>query len=430
MIFSGYAPPERLEQAVVEALQSLLIGAAGAVLLALLYSALRTDWPDTYSTAKSSLASSSRSSPVKYLGFRLAPMFVIALLVARTAEDLKVSSGIAVATVIATHLGATNGRALIGLARGQRRNRRLLLLLFHLLSGLLVLAAGLLGWAARGRLAPLVPEPQELVFALWTGAFVAIVGVALRRVAEFDDAGERYDVAAVEKEVGPELWQYVTEAAARNQCDPDVLKSVLAVEVLQRPRWLRRLEYAKGRVLKKGSYGVAQISADAPISDRESIDRLAATFRGYFPARSSRYGTVRARSLAARMAQHNPDPEFCTEASLWYQILSPGAISASRAVSADGRPLIEVREVEPLDGSLRLSGTTSVEGNLLSHAYVMDDEVPHGGDISLAETTPGRRTWELLLPEEAVRVTIREPAAPGRDEDDRRTVTVDLELYA
>lgn len=420
-----------LQQAVVEAFQALLVGAGGAVLLALLYSALRTDWPDNYSTARSSLASSSRSSPVKYLGFRLAPMFVIALLVARTAEDLKVSSGLAVGTVIATHLGATNGRALIGLARGQRRNRRLLLLLFHLLSGLLVGAAGLLGWAARGLLAPLVPEPQELVFALWTGAFVAIVGVALRRVAEFGDASDHYSVAAVEKEVGTELWRYIADAAARNQCDPDVLKSVVAVEVFQRPRWIRRLEYAKGRVLKKGSYGVAQISADAPISDRESIDRLAANFRGYFPRRSARYGTVRARSLAARIAQHNPDREFCTEASIWFQVLSPGAINASRVVSADGRPAIEVREVEPLDGGfLRMSGTASVEGDLLSHAYVTNDEVTHGGYISIAEANPGRRTWEVLLPEEAVTVTIREPVEPGKEEDERRTVTVDLELYA
>lgn len=50
--------------------------------------------------------------------------------------------------------------------------------------------------------------------------------------------------------------------------------AVVLAEVQQRPRWFRRLERLGGKVLGAGTYGVAQVAADNPITDEESIDIL------------------------------------------------------------------------------------------------------------------------------------------------------------
>jgi len=62
------------------------------------------------------------------------------------------------------------------------------------------------------------------------------------------------------------------EASERYKIDEAITLAVMVVENAQRPPWARRLERAKGRVIKKGTYGIMQVTSERPVSDSESIE--------------------------------------------------------------------------------------------------------------------------------------------------------------
>lgn len=415
---------ERLSEGIISSMNSILIGLGGAILLTIYFSALRTDWPENYSTAQSVVENNYRRGPLRYFLFRVLPVFVVCLLVAKTAEDLDVSSGPAVAVVVVLHLAATNVRASIALLRARHRTRRSTLLVYHALVAGLVGGAAVVGYATRDLLSGFVPTPNDLVFAVWTGAFVAIVGVVVRRKAEFSTNDFSYDAGRVEKDVGSANWAYVLEAAERHNCDPYFLRSIIAAECNQRPRWMRRLERLKGILVKSGTYGVAQMGADRPISDRESIDRLAATFEGYYPSLHAEYGTPLQLRMAGMTKGHNPDPAFVESVSSWYMVLAEPLYASSEKQALDGRPLIELREIHRDGASWRLSGTALIGAPDLLCLFTAGDSRVQQRTANVAGASDARGVWRLDIPFEASKVTLR---VPGRAHGDPgRTVTVEL----
>src|SRR5450759_770522 len=162
-------------------LSSFAIGATAAVFLSLFYSVARTEWPQNYASARTVLDARIRWSASRYIAFRLVPLFVLALLVSVTTDRLSVSAAVALGTMLAIQLGLTNGRAIFRLAlKKEGPNRRRDLLTYHVAVLVMGVCAAVLGYVSRNLMSNFVPAPRDLVFALWTGVFVAVVTVATR----------------------------------------------------------------------------------------------------------------------------------------------------------------------------------------------------------------------------------------------------------
>lgn len=94
-----------------------LLGAGGAVGLSAFYVAVRAKWPANYASAETTLSRQSRLGPVRYLTFRLVPLYLTGVFIAATARRLNISIGAAIYCLLALHILLTNGRAAVTLRR-------------------------------------------------------------------------------------------------------------------------------------------------------------------------------------------------------------------------------------------------------------------------------------------------------------------------
>jgi len=151
----------------------------------------------------------------------------------------------------------------------------------------------------------LIPQPQEFVSAAWTALFVVVLSTAVLKVMSQKLSPEDL-LGHAQKDIGEELWTEIRSISAKYSCDPAFIRAIVAGEVLQRPRWLRSIEKIKGIVFRRKSYGVAQVSSDSPLSDKESIIRLCQNYAGYYPkAELADHERIR-----AKVEMHNLDDEF------------------------------------------------------------------------------------------------------------------------
>ncbi len=275
----------------------------------------------------------------------------------------------------------------------------------------------------------LIPQPSEVVLALWTGAIAAVLAAYVQTLRHRDPEPDELIVRA-RSDRGDRLWQYAEESAWRHDCDPDLIRAILVAEVTQRPNWLRKLEYVKGRVAPEGSYGVAQIHAEEPMSEDESIDALAASLSAYYPERDE-HGILRWERLAYRLESHNRKVAFLNMVRDTLAVLQPYPVEAAEAKGPDGRSIIEVQSVCRVGGDWILQGTAAVfEANV---AYIAEGDEPRvRAFLTASAGGPHRGRWTLTLPLPTRRVWLYEPSEEVGGTDDgrnrERSAYVDLNL--
>jgi hypothetical protein len=376
---------------------TVIAGLAAAAALWLFYGAVQNRWPEQYSAISTVLDSYIREHLWMYLAFRLVPVYLVGVFIAVIVERAKGSIPLALTIMTVAHLTLTNGRSIVLLLRSRSSKRMQTLLIYNAVVVVVVVlttaAAGLTFRLWDG----LVPNPSDLVVAAWAGVFAVILAVSAQRLVRFRGENGEELLAHAKRDIGSSPWQYAEEAAERQATDPLLIQAILAAEALQRPHWIRRLERTKGRILPRGTYGVAQVASDQPLSDQESIDRLCSSWAGYFPERDS-YGSVADVRLAARLEQHNSNPGFAHSAIDFYRQLQPQPFAQSERTARDHRPVIEVNRISRQGQTWELSGTASVyEANLIVTTSTED------GTSSTSHTTattgaPGRGRWSIELP--------------------------------
>jgi len=203
---------------------------------------------------------------------------VVVLFVAVTVESWGEDALWPCVLMISLHLGSTYG---LGITRAiLARQVQLRIVTFWLASAALVMAAATAAYLLRGQLAPLVPPPEEMTAALWTGLFAAVVAVASIRAFSAPPIEPADLIERSESEIPRELFVFSDATADEFSADRSLVRSIMIVENLQRPPWIRRLERIKGRIVKPGSYGIMQMTASHPLSDRESIRLAVGEFLG------------------------------------------------------------------------------------------------------------------------------------------------------
>lgn len=291
-------------------MQELLLAVfLGAAFLYVFYRAVEFAWPASYVTLDSGVEYSITASPARYTAFRFAPIFLASLFVAVSMDRVDGNAALAVAGVCAIHAASTNIWAIIRLVRSHVAARKSPLLLLHCVVVVGIAAAGLLALLLRSSLAPLVPSIGELSATLWTAILAAVVGAYIVRMSQSRTTDLRTAMQRSRRSVGRDLWEYAEHAALENSADPHLLRAIMLIENMQRPPWFRVLERIKGKLIKSGTYGVMQVWADHPLSDRESIARCAADrLARRVVVESQGYPEYRSVEMIAR--SYNDDPDY------------------------------------------------------------------------------------------------------------------------
>jgi len=397
----------------------LVIGLLGAILLRLLYSAVGSRWPENYASLRTSLDSYVRWRFSRYLVFRMVPVYLAATVVGVSAHRVGGSPTWAVAIMGVAH-ATGDARAIVVVCRARHWPRRRALVLLHGVTLVFVAVACGLASLTYSVWASAVPAPQDVLVALWTGVFAALLATAWQRVALFPGGSD--PVTEAQRDMGEDVWDYAHLAAEHNVCDADVLRAVLVAESMQRPRWFRRLERAKSRVLPAGSYGVAQMTSDHWLSDRASIDELARSFAGYYPERGQYGYVLRARS-EARLERHNPSKVFVSTAMAAHSSIDVPVKVRSERLAPDHRGVVEVTRVGRDGQEWVVKGTVWLVSDRL---HWHEEPADRRGDLPLGDGTM-RRDWSIRLPLAARRLHLEGDAmrlaAMGAD----ISVSVDLD---
>lgn len=248
----------------------------GAGFLHAFYGALKVRWPSAYFGASESFEQAVSATLWRYLAFRAVPVFATAVFVGVSVDRMGSTGWVSIVLLLVIHFGMTSGRAVLGLRRSPRGERKYAALLALQTAAALMLAVvGFGAVLARGRLATLVPGVDEVVAGLWTAVAAGVLGAYLIAIANARQDSSLSQEAASRARIPSELWRVAKEEALRNDGDQYLVQAIMVAENLQRPRWFRKLERAKGLVWKAGTYGIMQVESPRPLSDVESIEAAA-----------------------------------------------------------------------------------------------------------------------------------------------------------
>jgi hypothetical protein len=156
-----------------------------------------------------------------------------------------------------------------------------------------------------------LPSPEDIAAALWTGVIAAIAGAYLVNASRRAPAPQPDELMARSRRtVPPELWMLAETSATENGTDPSLVQSILLTENLQRPPWFRRLEFLKAKLGFAGTYGVMQVGSTSHVSDADSVRLACEGHLKNLQPRFSEYGGADPESLNELIRLHNEDPAF------------------------------------------------------------------------------------------------------------------------
>lgn len=258
-----------------ELLLSVLLGLFGGMLLKAFYSMVQIKMPTSYVYGASHLQRSAKSSIIRYLIFRFAPVYFVCLAVCVTVERLELYVLPALISTVLLFVALSSFVSIFCRLKLPTKGAG-----FHtflqLGSGAGTILIGYLGYLSHGSLSFLVPEPSEFVIAVWTGIFVAVVAHLLARatsgVSENLDIERRIEM--VVNDIGEDNWAWVESECRQHDVPWCVIAAIVMVEVSERPKWMRSVERICGRLLCQKvamSYGITQERSKVVLTDRESV---------------------------------------------------------------------------------------------------------------------------------------------------------------
>jgi hypothetical protein len=405
-------------------LASLGTGTFGSLLLYLVFRVLKSDWPTNYSDMKNVVDSASQRNAWIYVLMRFVPMYVVSVLVASLSETAGGQKIVALGTCAVLHVCLTNFRPQIlrrAFMSSRNRPRYLVAFCSSLAS---ILLATILASATWIYWVPVLPNPDDLVQAIWTSIFVGLVVMLLRSVGTFEDSLEKR-IERAKHDLGEDLQRVIQMEARQNEVSVEFIQAIILTECIQRPGWIRRMERAKGMVSAPRTYGVAQVTSPEPISDELSVKVLCGNHAGYHPAGHESHGYNRTL-LSVRFEAHNPDPVFVKQATEIYNSLIPNLLDASETWAKDGRKLIEVLSLKRRGGDWIITMSLGPAWPGLHMTTVTRNHVEESSNIAISSDPRIRRFTEVALPISVLWVEFKTVDVASSD-DEFDSLTMDLD---
>lgn len=256
----------------------LLTGALalfGVLLLKSTYSLIDTRWPEAYTSVDTHVNVHIRTNPIRtYLLFRGGPVFIIATFISVSLDRTHGMVWAGFWTMILVYLASTTGLAIRDMLKPPRHPNWTMLSVFHALSLLVVVSIGILAVQLRSLFEPIIPEGRELLIAIWAGVFATMMASVARRILTPQRAEGFEVIRSIKRDIGSKAWLYLVNSTPHQGKFLSFAMAVVLAESQQRPRWFRKLERVGGKFRGAGTYGIAQVAADGPLTDEKSIDLM------------------------------------------------------------------------------------------------------------------------------------------------------------
>lgn len=282
----------------------------GVGFLHVFFRAVESQWPASYFALSSGPDYAITRSLLRYLAFRLLPVFVVTVFAATSLDRSGRAVVVPVVTVGVLHALLTSGRALVGVIRSGRLNRRPLLGVMHPTVIMAIVGVSFAGALSADSFDSIVPRLDTVSSDLWTGLIAGVIGAYAVRVTQAGFIDTEVVFRESRRAIPRDLWDLAGDLAARSNADSRLVRAVMLTENIQRPGWFRRLERVAARVLRKpASLGLLQTPGRAAESDADLLERaIAERFAGVSITADDGY--VDWPALEAFAAAYNPDPKY------------------------------------------------------------------------------------------------------------------------
>lgn len=293
----------------MEYLGSAVVGLLAGLVLNLIYRRIQSEWPRSYFPVSDYWSYVKALAPSRYILFRFGPVLLVSLFCSRQLDSYDLPDWPFLVAVATAHLGSTSLRAAWRIRRYRRSGgRNAPLLVLHLVTAAAVVAVLIGGVLLRAHLSYWIPDFESIRDSVWAGLVSSLLTFAFIRSTQTQDNDLIGIIDTQKKRIGPELIDYARESAQRKGLDPDLVETVILTESIQRPRWFRRLEFVKGIVFRKGTYGIMQVQSPRPIGDRKSIDEALRTHSSTFkPQEQDHDASI---SISDQLRSYNGSQEF------------------------------------------------------------------------------------------------------------------------
>lgn len=291
---------------------TIALAVVGVMLLNAVYGFFRTEWPESYTSLDSRIDHQYRSNPFRtVVGFRGLPVALTVMLISEMIDrnDGRVITG--TIGMIAAYLLLTSARAIYEVLEKPRHPNYRFIVLHHFGQSLIVVIFAWFGLIMHDLWGSCIPRGEEFAVAVLAGAFASVMAIWARSWLAADKMPFPELVHELRKDIGASQLNYALMRSANiNPSDNfgRLVQAILLAEAQQRPAWFRKLETSIGKLGRRGTFGVAQVSSDRPISDEESIDLLIQQLMSgaNFEFEDVDFHSAEVRDL---LLEHNPDQE-------------------------------------------------------------------------------------------------------------------------
>jgi len=256
------------------------------ILLGLFYKLFQATWPDLYFSTSDITGYYISVTPLRYFAFRLVPVIIIVSLVLgvfgkNLSQNIINYIGINIGIIYG---GSTHGLAILKLLTKEKSVQRYFntytQYLFHVLSfSLILLVSYLAAYVSKSEIvAKLTPTFSGLIDNIWASLITVLIASYLYKIYQGKDINtdEIFDNSL--KKLRPELVELIENYSVNKNANINLVKAVCIVENIQRPAWVRKVEYMKSFIVNKGTYGIMQMLSEKPLSDKQSIQQAIDTY--------------------------------------------------------------------------------------------------------------------------------------------------------
>ncbi|OFP38121.1 hypothetical protein HMPREF2990_01580 [Corynebacterium sp. HMSC071B10] len=214
-------------------------------------------------------------------------------------------------SMLTLYIILTTGRAVFDVVRPPRHSNYLFVIFHHAGQICVIILFASFGLVMHDLFGSWIPSGEDFAIALVAGSFASIMAIWTKNLMSAAKLPFPTLVSELRKDIGAKQLAFA-RALSRNYDSSGnlgyLVEAILLAEAQQRPKWFRRIENFTGKIGRTGTYGVAQVSAPAPISDERSIELLIEQLiaRASFRFDENNFDHAELHKL---LLQHNPDPE-------------------------------------------------------------------------------------------------------------------------
>ncbi len=213
-----------------------------AVLLAVLflhafYSAVQIKWPESYFGSTDLAAYEVSLSPIRYLLFRILPVYITIIFAAVTVDRIGGSGRLCALGVGVIYGLCTSGRSLFNAAKypSRLKHERTPTILIRGISLSLIVAISLVAVITKDIFATIVPPLEDISSTLWTGIIAGVLGAYIYKLSRGHSVCADDLVDRAKNDVPRSLWMLAGQVAYDSGADIDFTRSVMLAEHIQRP---------------------------------------------------------------------------------------------------------------------------------------------------------------------------------------------------